>query len=211
MKKYIFLSQINLPIIIGTLFSATCVFAETKEVSWTGPYAGLIGGHTWGESSMNLTPGGSYLTNLDVIPVLENGGAQTYNPNGFIGAAEVGYNYQINHFVIGLEGDFSYQDLSQSRRTGPVPIGVVDSVGFDGRFKSNWFSTVRTRIGYATGNLLGFVTGDLLLQIITSILATLLWHVGLFLPLMQRLLLRKHLPAGPSVVVLNMHLRKDGV
>jgi outer membrane immunogenic protein len=88
------------------------------------------------------------------------GGAPTNNTNGFTGGAEIGYNYQINNFVVGLEGDFQYQDLNQSRKTAQIPF-ITDTISFNEKIKSEWLSTVRSRLGYATGNFLGFVTGGL--------------------------------------------------
>jgi outer membrane immunogenic protein len=55
-------------------------YAPAAAFTWTGPYAGLVGGYGWGSG--------------------------TVSNNGWIGGAYAGYNLQTNqNFVIGLEGD----------------------------------------------------------------------------------------------------------
>lgn len=77
-----------------------------------------------------------------------------------MGGIQFGYNFQIKQFVIGLEGDFQYTDLSKSRQTGRTILGT-NPASFSGKVKSDWLSTVRTRLGYGLGNFLGFITGGL--------------------------------------------------
>src|SRR6266478_3906185 len=60
--------------------------------SWTGFYIGVHGG--WGWSHMP-----------DLLDV---------NGNGGFGGGQVGYNYQMNNFVWGIEGDIAGGDISAS-------------------------------------------------------------------------------------------------
>lgn len=73
--------------------------------------------------------------------------------DGFVGGGQVGYNWQSDTFVFGLEGDLQAADLS----------GGQDYIwpGAFGRATSDidWFSTVRARIGYAPGRTLMYLTG----------------------------------------------------
>ena len=68
---------------------------------------------------------------------------------GGFGGAQVGYNWQRGRLVFGIEGDFQGGDIGGS---------VTD---FDATLHSeiNWFSTVRGRLGIATGPWLIYGTG----------------------------------------------------
>ena len=63
--------------------------------SWTGLYLGVHGGYGWSSSDVF---GLGVLNNLK---------------GGFAGG-QIGYNYQINNFVLGIEGDGAWADISQS-------------------------------------------------------------------------------------------------
>jgi outer membrane immunogenic protein len=59
-------------------------YTPTPAWSWTGPYAGLIGGYGWADGSDNLSD------------------------SGWIGGGFLGYNLQTNqNLVVGLEGDIA--------------------------------------------------------------------------------------------------------
>jgi outer membrane immunogenic protein len=94
--------------------------------SWTGFYVGVNGG--WGGTS-----GGKGFGNVD---------------GGVVGGT-VGYNYQINQFVIGMEGDWDWADLSKH---GINALGSYHN-------KIDDLVTVRARAGYAIDRALLYVTG----------------------------------------------------
>lgn len=80
-------------------------YSPAPAWSWTGPYAGLVGGYAWGGSSTVAT-------------------------NGWVGGGFVGYNLQTNtNLVVGLEGD-----LMASGKTGTVG-GVTVSNPWNGTFR----------------------------------------------------------------------------
>jgi opacity protein-like surface antigen len=72
----------------------------------------------------------------------------------------LGYNWQQSAWVYGIEGDYSWADVSGSSNTcgtGAVPFHACGT-------KLESFGTLRGRIGYAmgaTGNWLPYVTGGL--------------------------------------------------
>jgi outer membrane immunogenic protein len=124
-------------------------------MSWTGWYAGLTAGYSFGTSDPSLT-----------INTVEAGVAAGFNPipsrysvDGFIGGAEVGYNYQFNNYLVGLETDFSYASgRGSASATGPFFIGGTLMTTY--ATKLEWLGTVRARLGVlATDNLLVYGTG----------------------------------------------------
>ena len=73
------------------------VFAEPL-FNWTGFYVGGNVGYSFGRSSDTSTLTGS--TGAALF-----GSAGTSNLTGVIGGAQIGYNWQIRNFVVGIEAD----------------------------------------------------------------------------------------------------------
>jgi outer membrane immunogenic protein len=84
--------------------------------------------------------------------------APVYNWSGFyIGVnGTVGYNYQMNQVVLGVEGDIDWADINGNKTTtGVCALGCTT--------KDSWLSTVRGRLGYAADRFMPYVTGGLAL------------------------------------------------
>ncbi len=103
--------------------------------TWTGFYVGVNAGYGFGQVDS---------TNLGVI-------GQYDDPDGFIGGGQIGYNYQMGQFVLGLEADFQGADLKS--QTAVIASGVR------GSNEMTYFGTVRGRVGYAFDRFLPYVTG----------------------------------------------------
>jgi outer membrane immunogenic protein len=111
--------------------------------NWTGFYLGLNAGYAWGSytqfSAIGVGPGVS--------------------PKGFVGGGQIGYNYQINNIVLGLETDF------QSGPRGSSPVGTAGPFYLCGTgpctVNINWFGTARARAGVAVDRALIYATGGL--------------------------------------------------
>jgi outer membrane immunogenic protein len=110
--------------------------AYAPVYSWSGFYIGVNGGGGWGTSNWSST--GSFDTS-----------------GGLVGGT-VGYNYQMNQVVLGVEGDMDWANISGSA-TAP---GVC---AFGCTTKDSWLATVRGRVGYAADRFLPYVTGGLAL------------------------------------------------
>jgi outer membrane immunogenic protein len=72
--------------------------------------------------------------------------------SGGVAGGTIGYNAQFGAWVLGLEGDMDWSDVSGSRSTGGCPGCSVSN---------DWLSTARGRVGYAFGSWLPYVTGGL--------------------------------------------------
>ncbi len=97
--------------------------------NWAGPYAGLNFGYEWDK-------------------VTNSAG----NPSGVAGGGQVGYNWQNNQFVFGVETDIQFTN--------------ADDTFAPWKFSNPWFGTLRGRAGYAFNNILlygtlGLAYGDL--------------------------------------------------
>jgi outer membrane immunogenic protein len=117
--------------------------------SWTGFYVGGNVGYSWGQQ--NITD--------------PTGDTTALNPSGVIGGGQIGYNYQINSIVLGVEADIQASGQKDDGSFG-IPgtpgifaAGIPASTGTD-TDKLDWFGTVRARVGFAApGHLLPYVTG----------------------------------------------------
>jgi len=102
--------------------------------NWTGFY---IGGNV----------GGAWVGNNNVTDSIFG---VNFNNNGsnngrFIGGGEVGFNYQYNNFVFGVEGDFDWAANSNNSSNGiATPAGILQVTDND-----RWVSTVAARFGVA--------------------------------------------------------------
>src|ERR1700688_2350188 len=127
--------------------------------NWTGFYIGGSAGYAWMNSTDEITvaPPTSLISSGSVPSSV------SLDPNGFIGGAQVGYNWQApgTMWVYGIEGDISWANLDKtvSAPGGPDTTGVrvitaqqkLDSLG-----------TLRGRLGWTPADrVLLFVTGGL--------------------------------------------------
>jgi opacity protein-like surface antigen len=120
--------------------------------NWTGPYIGIAGGYGWGHSNQT-DPG----IPTDIGTPLADG---SFAANGGLIGGTLGYNWQQGPWVFGVEGDYSWADISGSSNTCGASSGIPHSCGT----KLESLGTLRGRIGYAigvTGNWLPYVTGGL--------------------------------------------------
>jgi outer membrane immunogenic protein len=135
--------------------------------SWTGFYVGGNVGGAWNSTRDDVFPTGCFLTS-----VICGGGAAnnpqrsdsvTLNGSGFTGGAQVGYNWQRDRVVWGIEGDINYLGINDgSSINRPVAAPLVGNFIHSETDKMGWFGTLRGRIGATvTPSFLLYATGGL--------------------------------------------------
>jgi len=99
--------------------------------NWTGFYLGANIGGAWGNADLhgNFTGANWSLSN-----------------SGFMGGGQLGYNYQMGAFVLGVEWDFDWTDANKS--TGFVQTNLV-APPLQAHGSWDWVTTVAARLGYA--------------------------------------------------------------
>ena len=128
--------------------------------TWTGFYAGLNAGYGFGNDGTATTVGQVAINNSTVAD-----GARPANvglrPEGFIGGAQIGYNWQTGAFVSGIEADIQYTDFTDN--VNAVTIGRAFPGVRNNIFeqKLEYLGTVRARLGYAWDRTLVYGTGGL--------------------------------------------------
>ena len=114
--------------------------APAPAFLWTGFYVGADVGGGWAENvaavaATPISPAGTVRTQL----------------SGVVGGGFVGYNYQINQFVIGVQGDIQGSGLS----------GTVHSPLFDvtERVQDDYLAAINGRLGFAFDRVLFYAVG----------------------------------------------------
>jgi outer membrane immunogenic protein len=116
--------------------------------TWAGFYVGANGGYGWSNTNRNITLTDTVTSAFDIFK-----GA---DPAGGFGGGQIGYNFQRDHFVFGVEVDLQGSGIGDSVTTSPTRFpGAIGSVTSD----LDWFGTVRGRLGYAFDRALIYGTG----------------------------------------------------
>lgn len=115
-------------------------------VSWTGFYLGANIGTIWGKTDWGYVPGP---------------GAVEPKYGGALAGGQVGYNYQINRWVLGIEGDIAW---SNAKGSAACPNGFF----FSCETRMDWFATVTGRLGYTWERTLFYVKGGLAVADVTQ-------------------------------------------
>jgi outer membrane immunogenic protein len=124
---------------------ATKAPPPTPAYNWNGFYFGGEIGGGW-ESNQATRTDNSGAPNFPFGFV-----GPTGHLSGLLGGGYVGFNYQIDKFVIGIEGDYSWANLKAS----------VTDVGLTGGTANvtervNWIATSAGRLGYVINNWMLF-------------------------------------------------------
>lgn len=124
--------------------------------SWTGFYGGVNIGGAWTDSTD--------VTGFEVGPGGFTGAAWRVSGSdaaGIVGGGQLGYNYQFNSFVVGIETDFQGSSLTGSGRALGSPLTGTAIFPFVTLNRTiDWFGTVRGRVGYSVlPTLLVYGTG----------------------------------------------------
>ncbi len=163
MRNYIFAGMALLVFLTCT----PAISADAGTYNWTGFYGGLNMGGVKNDSKYTVSPSGDFLTPADALhdpalnPLRTDSG--DLDSGAFTIGGQIGYNYQFGCFVFGLEMDFNYSDMDESR---PVDRKLVSPL--NGSFiytvsqKIDYFGTFRGRLGFTPADrLLVFGTGGL--------------------------------------------------
>jgi outer membrane immunogenic protein len=155
--------------------------------TWTGWYIGGNVGWMRGNadidpvcSSFNnpdcptLFPGFAFTTNIPGVPPMTTvvPGALGALPGvsgsdkSFMGGGQIGYNWQVQHAIFGVEADLDWthirMSLSQNAIAPPgVAPGFFGTVNANSAFSNDWVGSVRGRLGLAFDRFMIYGTGGL--------------------------------------------------
>ena len=132
---------------VGVVASATAADMPVRNYTkapvmvpvynWNGLYIGAHAGYGWGDHDRTVLGGG-----------ITNG----FNTDGGFGGGQIGYNWQFNNFLLGVEADIAGTGITG--RDSPAFNG-----GTDDSSRLNYIGTVRGRAGITANQWLFYVTG----------------------------------------------------
>ena len=73
------------------------------------------------------------------------------NDSSFLGGVQLGYNWQVSSYVLGIQGDITFTDMNATA-TAPLPFWITS-------INTKWISTLTGRAGYAWDKSLWYVKG----------------------------------------------------
>jgi len=155
MKRVVFLAAMAAFGFVGSANAADMpVKAPMAPVvapyNWTGLYLGVQGGYAWGSSVQ-------FFTNLG------GGSIDRFDINGWVAGGTLGYNWQIQQFVLGIEADYSGSHIN-----GSGPSTATYNCGAICATTVTSFGTLRGRLGFTWSNILIYGTGGLAFASIES-------------------------------------------
>ena len=137
--KTILLSSAILFAWSGITAQAADIIAEEPQVyDWSGIYLGVHAGYGWGDRDWDDDAG--------------NFPDETfrYDLRGAVAGGQIGFNFQIDNFVLGIEADGSWSDM----RDTVVEFGFITAES-----EVEWLATVRGRAGFAWDRFMIYGTG----------------------------------------------------
>lgn len=127
-------SAADVPRRVEAVRAAPPVAYVVPVYNWTGFYAGINAGGGWGNSSLSGPPS-----------------TGDFDTSGGLVGGTLGYNWQSNQIVFGVETDIAWSNIEGSTRCGIGRCNVAN----------NWLGTARGRIGYAADRFMPYITGGL--------------------------------------------------
>ena len=134
--------------------------------SWTGFYIGAFGGYKFSNTGIDPNLGGFWNGPTPTDPfdkeVIEPITPNDLDTSGAELGGLIGYNYQWNNWVFGVEAAGGYLWLRDSDNTGVFTVPATDNTySVATSLKTHYLATFGGRIGYAFCRWLPYVTGGL--------------------------------------------------
>lgn len=133
-------------LVIGSAAQAADAVVDVPEMhDWSGFYAGLHAGYGSGDRDWNDDAG------------FFDDEAFRYDLDGAVLGAQIGYNFQVDSLVFGIEADGSWADMHDTV-VEPFLFGFASTTAVA---EVEGLATIRGRVGYAWDRFLIYGTGGL--------------------------------------------------
>ncbi|MCS3759412.1 outer membrane beta-barrel protein [Bradyrhizobium sp. 62B] len=133
---------------LGARYTKAPAYAEPL-FNWTGFYVGGHIGGAWTNEQFINNGTGAPFGDLSV------GDSFRQRKSGIMGGAQIGYNWQANNYVFGMEGTISGLDNKGSFTNNVFGIGLDDQFSW----RANVLATIVGRAGFAVQNNLFYIKG----------------------------------------------------
>lgn len=138
----VLLATVAAAALMSSAYAADLIVDEPAPVGvvdvgdWNGAYVGVHAGWGWGQ--VDVTDEGG-----DIDPT------DPYDISGGLLGVQAGANFQMDSFVLGIEGDIAWSNL-----TGDSPFVGDNMLTTD----VNWIGTLRGRLGFAADAFMFYAT-----------------------------------------------------
>jgi outer membrane immunogenic protein len=160
MKKLLLLSLS----VVSTTFAmaATASAADLRARPYVkAPPPAIVAVYDW--SGFYIGGNGGYGTTRNCWDFVSFGGAPLnagegcHNSDGAVAGGQIGYRWQSNAFVFGLEAQGNWADLRGSRVSSPASVAAAGDLTINSRLRA--FGLFTGQVGYAWNNVLLYVKG----------------------------------------------------
>ena len=134
--------------------------------NWTGFYVGAFGGYKFAATDLDLNLGGFWhATGADIADrdTILSEVPHDLDASGAELGGMIGYNYQMNRWVFGLEASGGYLWLRDSDNTGTFATPTTNEYNVATSLKTHYLATIGPRIGYTFCRWMPYITGGLAL------------------------------------------------
>jgi outer membrane immunogenic protein len=153
--------------ITGSAFAADMPLkapsAPVPVWTWSGFYLGANIGAIWNNTKETVQPAGGFLTPAFVPANPLRTDSATFDDIGLTVGTQVGYNWQVDRLVLGVETDLNFSSLNERNSVNrPLAAPLVLTINHAETEQLDWFGTIRGRLGvvlspalllYGTGGL----------------------------------------------------------
>lgn len=132
-------------LVIGSAAQAADPAIDVPEMQdWSGIYAGVQAGYGWGDRDWDDDAG------------FFDDEAFRYDLRGAVAGGQIGFNFQTDNFVFGIEADGAWSDMRDS-----VSEPLFGPFHIDAEAEMEWLATVRGRAGFAWDRFMIYGTGGI--------------------------------------------------
>jgi outer membrane immunogenic protein len=133
----------------------TAAFVPIWAGAYIGVHVGVISDQSKATNQLPTLGGGATNYNWALNPLFSNKQTAT----GILGGGQIGYNFQWNNVVVGVEADIGGSSAKKS--TSATAINGINTYTWTAITGIEAFGTARARLGYAFDRTLIFATGGL--------------------------------------------------
>lgn len=138
----------------GSLKDGPATASSGSAISWTGIWAGAVGGLQFNNDVLNYDYSKTHEGETVYSEGIEIDGLGS---QGLVGELQLGYDRQFGNLVVGVFGGLNIDDSEFSASFGSSGYG--GSSGGTLSYEQEWAGVLGPRLGFASGNSLFYVAG----------------------------------------------------
>ena len=132
---------------------------EPECFNWSGFYIGAFGGYKRAVVNSDLDATGDWLLFPTDADTIDAHSADNLDADGGEVGGLLGYNFQWNCWVFGLEADGGATFLRDTFDSGTFAMPIASDKSIQQAFSSDFLVTIGPRIGYSLNRWLPYLTG----------------------------------------------------